>query len=701
MTTPMSTPADTISALVLPDPLAVLVQAVLLGATSAAAGLALARVVTARRTAGEPSPTPVGGLDPERFRALFGDLTASVSMEAAVADDGPDRRRPAGAGAQPPRYTATPLGVRVVAAVVGVVAAGAGLAAALTEQISWTLAAVPLPLLLAVPVLIGSRRRLLPSALTGVALVGVSGVEFATVRAGLPLVLALIYASAVSVLLGSAALLAGRLSAPVTDDRTGAAPAAGRRDVVAPLTAVLVIGAGVAQFVLGGPRTAFDVVHTGNGVAAGALIGLPLLALAAWLVATRSTGLPRAAKLGRSTAGLLTLSLLAASLLAVLPAPLPAPEPGRPGLRPLTLGDSRLAVLVAPMRPGPNLVHVGDAGVDRGADNGHGAAPVTDGPALTVSADPGSDGPGVPLTTRPGAPGTWAVVDIPAGAGRLRISGYGTTADLPVDVGPAPATAADQAALTGADGPECASATLGALLAGGWNADLGRSWADWCPANTLTATDAGSLRDSVDFLADRGVPGIELVADDSGRGRAAAALVRREATRRQLPITDSAPGGAVVVVSGWSGATNELSRITRANSPLSSGGIVLAPWLLNGEVLIAAPVEIFPLTFDPTDPEPFRYALTVRAVFPREVPTASGYLRWAAVRGGPGADRATFYSAAAVFVPMATDIMGAVEGTQWYARGAINPAGRPRTPAVRSSAPARHEGHAGHPGLGR
>src|SRR5204863_949362 len=79
----------------------------------------------------------------------------------------------------------------------------------------------------------------------------------------------------------------------------------------------------------------------------------------------------------------LVVALVLGGTAAALPAPGPESVPGTPLLGRVALGGDR-AVLVAPQRPGRNLVHSDDSGGDA---------------QLTAAAD---DGPGVTLTRRPG-----------------------------------------------------------------------------------------------------------------------------------------------------------------------------------------------------------------------------------------------------------------------------------------------------------
>jgi hypothetical protein len=678
------------------DKTTILVRVVLLVASAAVAGLALARVLVRQRGGVEAPPVSVSTTSGEKFAEMFADLSASVSVEVSTATTTatstptptPNAPRPdtaadaaASGGARP--YAEVPSEVRVVAWTGGLAVAAACVAAALTGQAARPVVAVQLALSLAVPLVITDRRRVFPVGLAGVALAAMLGVEFGAGRSGLPLALDVIYAIAGSVLLGTSVFGVGLLSGGA--DPGDRSPVGDRLSGVALASGVLVTAAGVAQLLITGPRTLFDLLHTGYGVAASAQAAFPVLVTVVWLFASAPKGRPKAAELSRLAAGALTFALLAAAMVATFPLPLPAPEPGQPLLRPVSLGLRHLAVLVTPMRPGRNLVHVGDAGGGQTiSEHGHGATRPPVAPSrITISADSATDAPQIPLTARPGAPGTWAVLDIPAGTDSLRIAGDGITATVPVDVGTTTADPAVQAALSGPDGPECASAALGGLLSGaGRNAD--RTWAppQACPSQSLTGGDASALRDTVTFLAGRGIRALEVVSDDSPRGRAATELVRAEASRLHLPTSDTpAAGDTLLVLSGWQPAKAALDRATAEATDTPGGGITLAPWLLTGGILSSASSEVLPLTFNPQNLDPRQYASAVSTVFPGETPSAAGYLAWAAQHGSPLDSRATFYGAAQVNVPMGMgdDMDMGSEPSDWYPGGTVVPINLPLT----------------------
>ncbi|RTL65544.1 MAG: hypothetical protein EKK42_21295 [Pseudonocardiaceae bacterium] len=443
--------------------------------------------------------------------------------------------------------------------------------------------------------------------------------------------------------------------------------------------------AGLLQLVVSGPATPDDVVATPYGLVALAGLLLPATATVLWVLVGSRSGRERAVELQRLAAIATTAGLTAVAGLAALPTPAPGAAPGEPLLRAVDLGGTQLAVLVAPMRPGPNLVQVSGSGYPAPgttvaapvAETGHrhGGAPT--GPAgLTVDAGTGA-GP-VTVTTRGGATGGWAVVDIPAGTDRLTLRAGPVDASVPVDVG---ATAVAPTALGGTDGPECASALLGTFVArtaAGAEAPMPA-----CPSDVLAAGDAVSLRAMTNFVGEHGVAAIRLVSDDSPRSQAAATVVRDEAARHDVRLVD-APGAdvALVVVGGWAQAADTLRTATQlaGEEPTYLGGTFLAPWLLTPSVVTQAQSSVLPLEFSPQDAGPQQYAATLAATFPGAAPSASGYLAWVVATRSATDDRPRLYGAAPVDVPMMSgpgDMAdmghGVVNPAAWFPGGTVVP----------------------------
>jgi hypothetical protein len=572
-----------------------------------------------------------------------------------------------------------PAGVLVLARIAGTLGAAVCVVEALTGQAARGLCA----LLVSATLLLPTRRPVAIGLLTllGLALASVLAVELAILRTGLPRAVDAGYAVLGSVLLGVSvfgiAVLPHRPGRPVAAEPVLDAvvepvaeePGPGRELVstrlagIALVSGVLTALAGVVQLALSGPRTWFDLLHTGYGVGAITQAVMPVLVTLMWLLARQPAGRFRGAELSRLATGLLVLAFLAGASLASLPQPAVGPESGQPLLRPVDLGLRHLAVLVMPMRPGPNLVHIGDAGGGQLVEAGHrhgasASAPVSS--ILTI----GAGGAPVSLASRLGAPGQWAVLDIPAGTPTLTVTGDGMTAGIPIDVGSAPADPAVQRVLAGPDGPECAGVALGALAAG-------RTPTQGCPSQRLTAKDADVLGDAVDFLAQRGITTLDLAADGSPRAVAAEALVRTDAAQRGLTIA-AAPAAdhTLFVVSGWSAGADALSALSLRAGDGAFGGVVLAPWLFSAPVLAATTSEVLPLTFDPRRNGPREYATTLAAAFPGETPSEGGYLAWTGETGAAGPLK--FYGAAQVNVPMDDMDMGSGPSS-WYPAGTIVP----------------------------
>ncbi|ALG07039.1 hypothetical protein [Kibdelosporangium phytohabitans] len=351
------------------------------------------------------------------------------------------------------------------------------------------------------------------------------------------------------------------------------------------------------------------------------------------------------------TAGAVAAALVAWSAAAAVPAPPELPVPGVPVLVEASVAGQRVPVLISPHRPGRNLVHV----------------PASAG-AVQVSV-PGR----APVNASPvaGAEGSWAEVDLPAGRGEVVVAKGSASASVDVDTGdqPGPSLA------TGVDGPECASAALGGLVAGV------RQVLTRCPAAALSDEDADALRKLVSFLNSRGVKGITLVSDDSERSVRAAAVVRDAATNAGIRIGgDPRQDNALVAVAGWSVAASALPKVTaqQAEAPVHPHGIYVAPWLLNTPIGTSVTTFSVPLRFDPREESAVSYAVTVGNKFGGESPTIAGFHAW---RGSVPATGAQIYAVAQVTaMPMGPDEVHApgmpmIEelAGQWIAKATVVP----------------------------
>ncbi|MCE0762743.1 hypothetical protein LWC35_07440 [Pseudonocardia kujensis] len=632
-----------------------------------------------------------------------------------------------------------PRGLQVTAWVAAGVVAAAAEVTHLTGSVSVLGTVAHVVLALVAAALLGTRWSAVPGALLLVLLAA----QLGSVHTGPAFALDAAYAVASGVLVGATAVAAAgaRRAGPAPGPRAGepAVPAGSRTQVTGvpptglrsraaaeaptePFTAVapparreevarsgtlarVAIAAGLvaavtasAQLLVSGPDTAHDLTGSGYGLAGLAAVVLPLLVVVGWAAALLPAGRLRSRELYRMAGVTGVAGITAAALLAALPLPGPGPEPGRPLLRTVDAGADRLALLVAPMRPGPNLVRLSGTGYPAsGTTDGTAVQPVAlatgghqHGPTLPTAASVASDtsAPAVPFTARDGAAGGWAVVDLPAGASTLTVTAGGVTSTVPVDTGSAAATPAE-GTLTGPDGPECAAALLGDLV--GQRPGESAPQVGTCPSDALSETDAGALRATVRTFTDHGVRSVRVVADDSPRSRTAAELVRTRATEAGARLVERADAdSALIVVSGWAPAVAALQQASaRAlETPTHLGGTYLAPWLLTAGVVTRTSSSVVPLAFNPQDQLAKRYAGEVGAAFPGEAPSTSGYARWAAHSGVPLDDRPTLFGAAPVDVPMTVNAPGETDGhhgggnpAAWFPNGTVVPVSAPLDPS--------------------
>jgi hypothetical protein len=466
-----------------------------------------------------------------------------------------------------------------------------------------TLVWVRLVLTVAAPALLPHRYAAVGAGAVLAAAVGVRGPDPAEWAAGIA------QGVAAAVWLGAATLVATATAA----DRPGLV----RR--LAPWAAgsgIAVVGTGLLRL---SPEDLPLGAPAGRLVPAEAVVLVVLVVLVAIAAGVvlhrRARRRPEARPTRVEVAGLAVAVAFGGVLAATVPTPAPAPPPsGVPLLRSVSVGPTSVPLLVVPHRPGPNLVHTTVPGVSVGVD----AQRLT------------------PTAARDGAPGAWALVTLPEGRGRLWVGAGGSLAAVDIDTGHH-RKAAD---LTGPDGPECAGAALGGLLAGRAN-PLTR-----CPADGLTSADGTALRTLVGFLAGREVSGLAVLGDGSPRASAAAAVVRAEARRHGLAVTGTARAAtALVVVSGWSRTTAVLRDPSTSRVPVA--GTYLAPWSLAAPVLDAGSGVLLPLRWDPYGEVPLRYASLVGTVFPGQVPTAAGYAAW---RAEPARGPVKLYAAARISI---------------------------------------------------
>lgn len=502
----------------------------------------------------------------------------------------------AGAGLLRPRVAALPARARSAVAAVAAVSAALAVVSVVALDVNVLGAAAHVFLVLAVPMLLvrpaAARWAAVALALLLVleTAAGGSGVRFAVDTA---------YVAASAAWFGVA--FARTAGGPREDLRPGPAALA--------LGSVLVVAAGVRLATSG---VAFDrrLVTSGLGVV---LLAAVLLPLVATLLLALPRGVDKAYRYG--TVGV-AASFVAWGALAAVPRPAELPVPGVPVLVDTALAGRHVPVLVSPHRPGRNLVHF----------------PAGAGAGLVVAVGDRE----VPAAPVAGAEGTWAEVDLAPGRGSITVRAGGDSVSVDVDPGPDPGLGTGLGTGLGADGPECASAALGGLLAGRREPLTG------CPADALAPEDEAALRRLVSFLGDRGTGGITLAADDSPRGTRAARVVEEEAAAVGLRVgAEPGPDTALVAVSGWAAAHRALSAAgaEQAERPVHGHGLHLAPWLLTATLANTATTVTTPLDFDPREPLPVGYAVAVGNGFGGENPTPAGFRAWAGDRRPAGGVR--------------------------------------------------------------
>ncbi|QUQ71139.1 DUF6239 family natural product biosynthesis protein [Kutzneria sp. CA-103260] len=405
------------------------------------------------------------------------------------------------------------------------------------------------------------------------------------------------------------------------------APAGRLRPKPVALTLAIVLAlAGVLQIAVSGIGFDRRLYDTGFGLALLLVALLPIVVT----VLTLALPVPRLYPVG---ALLVVIAYVAWAALGAIPRPTDLPTPGVP-----LLGDASGApVLVAPQRPGRNLVHLPDA--------------------ATVN--------GVKAVARPGMNGTWAEIDLPPGRSTLQVFRDGKDSTLAVDTGSgATARAVD---------PECANAALGGLIGGS------RLALTSCPSDSLSTEDTDSVHKLVDYLKGRKIPAVTVVGDGSARAKAAEEVVRQAG----IPVSDTEqPNSALVVVAGWSDAATELAKVAveQTQKPTYVYGVYLAPWLLTAPLLKSVVSSAIPLHFDPRDPRTLAYTVALSNAFPGETGTIGGLDQWLAAQGQQTEPAVRLYASAQVdAMPMDSTMDGmemAYPG-QWVPNGTIVPISGP------------------------
>ena len=481
--------------------------------------------------------------------------------------------------------------------------------------------------------------------------------------------------SAITDSLGEAALMLGHVGVAVVWAGAVFASATAEPGARAPLVRRLspvALGAGVLAAVTGvlSARN-YDVTLEGITITDfGSVVVLKVVLLIAagvlglgvryLLRARRRPGPRRGGVLARLELGVLIAAIVAGAVLTSLPPPGPPPVAGSPLVRALEIDEAMTGLVIAPQRPGTNLVHLM---TDRLTDV------VVDGRRYRAEA-------------RPGMQGMWAEVHLPPGRSLLELRQGRQVAAQIVDTGTGP----QQATLAGPDGAECASAALGAGLAGS-KAPLAA-----CPSDALAPADATALRALVGSLGSRGVKRLTLITDTSPRGAAAEREVRAAARTAGIAVAEGLPADgkpeALLAVAGWQISELRLAQYNNTGTP-PLYGTYLAPWLVQAAMVAAtggSPLTVLP--FDPTGPDARAYLAALREVGPSESASASGYLAYLAALGRPLPPHDLLLYAATVsfeVMPMGGDegdpgamAHGGIDLT-WFAGGALTPVSRPLT----------------------
>jgi hypothetical protein len=270
----------------------------------------------------------------------------------------------------------------------------------------------------------------------------------------------------------------------------------------------------------------------------------------------------------RVAAGIVAIALVGGVGQAIVTRPAD-PTPGLASTTTVEVGSRQANVVVVPNLPGWNLVHV-------------------DNPDVEVGTTPSN-------LTRP--TNGWLPLRLPPGRTELWVSDGRDRGSFVTDTGAGTAPPG-LTGLTGPDGPECATALLGRMLATG-TLPAGVE----CPAQSLTPTDSEQLTEAVERLAENGATNVAVLTDESPRGRAAAETVAATAAAIGISVVEPTSSTApVVVVSGTA-------------PDLTGSEVILAPWLAVG------------------NPESFRqYKTAQRAAYPTIPPSMAGFQAWLSVR---------------------------------------------------------------------
>ncbi len=176
---------------------------------------------------------------------------------------------------------------------------------------------------------------------------------------------------------------------------------------------------------------------------------------------------------------------------------------------------------------------------------------------------------------------------------------------------------------------------------------------------------------------------LALDGDASARSRAARQAAARIAVDRGIDVVgpDEAPAtrSAVLNLSGWSGAAEQLAAVTRLplrQQPIRSDGVWLAPWLLSRGVVDSTAGAMLPLSFDIRDAAPQDYAQVLGEVPPGPGADRRRVRRLARREGrrSPGTTR-LFAASRAAYMPASAGHAGHETQVSWFPGGTITPVG--------------------------
>jgi putative copper export protein len=431
-----------------------------------------------------------------------------------------------------------------------------------------------------------------------------------------------------------------------TEGRAPGAQVARRFTVFAVPSTAFLIGSGVVLML---------VHHIGRVVLTGSTYGHVLLAKMGFLALAvaigftmrrRATAQPGRwwPRLIRIEAVALASALGLGALLVGLADPEPAVTRSAPGLAHVQMGaESGTLFLVSRDRTSAWLQYVAgddDAPAVRISDGAHQWQPSNDGAQLTT-------------------------VKVRDGQAHLSLTYDETTLHFTLPV--------TQAVEVSANDPATAD------LAGRLQFGLGRSLAQAASADsprvdvatgfTSTPSTAEQGLSLGRTLRGLGVRAAHVVGDNSTRARSFAAGLRRS-------IATSASSRTLVLTGDSESALSSLAHVGLR----ATGGIYLAPWLLNGAVLAATGERALPLVavasvVDPMTPLADRYRGLLATLASRAQPSEAGLLGFLSVAApDQAAQSLRVYAAAPVgFLPGILNVGHTHEATGWFANGTLAP----------------------------